>query len=116
IRTPAITAARIRRLQSARLTSRRARIGAGTATVPVAARRAAPSSAAEAYRSAGDLASALRTTWSRAGVTPSRTTVSERTGSVRTRVRTARGVGPVWGVSPLSISYNTQPSEYTSVR
>jgi hypothetical protein len=41
--------------------------------------------------------------------------VSERGSSVITRAMIACAVGPVNGGSPVSISYSTQPSAYTSL-
>ena len=72
---------------------------------------AAAKSAAVLNRSAAVRASALLSAASTPGGTVSRTTEIRGNGSLSFFARIACGVGPVYGVSPLNISYSTQPSE-----
>ncbi len=72
---------------------------------------AAANCAAVVNRSAGVRASALVSAASTPAGTVSRTTEIRGNGSLSFFARIACGVGPVYGVSPLSISYSTQPSE-----
>src|SRR6059058_5512976 len=70
----------------------------------------------DAHRSAGTLASAFVNACSTPGGTAGRSRRTAGTGSTKHLVITACAVGPVNGGSPASISYNTQPRLYTSLR
>ncbi len=70
---------------------------------------------AVAKRSAGSLDSARNTAVSIGGDTVSRSSASRRGRAVMIFAMMACAVGPVNGGSPASISYNTHPSEDTSV-
>jgi len=77
---------------------------------------AAAKSAAVTHRSAGVRASALASAASTPGGTVSRTTEIRGSGSLSFLAITICGVSPMYGGSPPSISYSTQPSEYKSER
>src|SRR5688572_32911957 len=77
---------------------------------------AAANSAALAKRSAGSFSSAWRTAASTLAGIVFRLALGGSGSPVSTLVTTDWAVGPVKGGAPTSISYVTEPSEYTSLR
>jgi len=69
-----------------------------------------------AKRSLGDFDSTVISADSTAGGTVSRSVETRGTGSRKRFAMIACAVAPVYGGSPASISYNTQPSAYRSLR
>ena len=82
----------------------------GTVPDPSDLPRPSANSAAEAKRSAGIFSSARSTTASSSGVTLGRAGRIGRTRSVTTFAMIACAVEPVWGGSPVSISWSTAAS------
>ena len=84
--------------------------------VPVGCARASLNAAAVLNRSAGSFSSARSTAASTWGGTVCRCGRSGLGASVSTRATIPWAVLPVNGGSPVSISYSTHPSAYTSLR
>ena len=79
--------------------------------MPRSDRTARQNTSALAGRHCGSLLVAAPTSWSTAGMTPPTTEPTDGTSELTCAYATARGVSPVYGCRPVSISNSSTPAE-----